>query len=104
MATRSAIPYQYLQTQIVAEICGNGRHEQAHHARRTYRSKSPSGSPIAGSRRCGDSRGSTASYCGNSAPLLYYSSSRTLSTSSITVHKPNRIKTLTQFPMKRRTP
>ena len=80
--SQKQVQFRYLQTRIVAEICGNELHEPVHHARQTYQSESPSGSPIAGSHHCEDWQGSTASYCGNLVPSLYYSSSRTSSTSS----------------------
>ena len=80
--SQKQVQFRYLQTRIVAEICGNEHHEPVHHARQTYQSESPSGSPIAGSHHCEDWQGSTASYCGNLVPSLYYSSSRTSSTSS----------------------
>ena len=80
--SQKQVQFRYLQTRIVAEICGNELHEPVHHARQTYQSESPSGSPIAGSHHCEDWQGSTASYCGNLVPSLYYSSSQTSSTSS----------------------
>uniref|UniRef100_A0A2P2K6V2 Uncharacterized protein n=1 Tax=Rhizophora mucronata TaxID=61149 RepID=A0A2P2K6V2_RHIMU len=79
---RQSLEYRYLRRQREAAICGNAHRGLGHRARQIYQSEFPYDSPIAGSRRCGDWRGSTVSCCGNSVPSLYCSSSRISSTSS----------------------